>query len=99
MSATKELTLEDLREEIDRIDRSLLELLADRYRTVEEIGRLKARTGKLPLDPAREAGIVRRAAEHARSLGLPDDGAREVFWSVLALCRRGLPAPPSRRAP
>lgn len=92
MSVTTEVTLEDLREEIDRIDRSLLELIAERYRTVEEVGRLKESARMMPLDPAREAGIVRRAAGKARALGLPEEGVREVFWSLLALCRRAIPA-------
>lgn len=90
MSVTTEVTLDDLREEIDRIDRSLMELLTERYRTVEEVGRLKARSGMMPLDPAREAEIVRRAAAEGRARGIPEEGLREVFWSVLALCRRGV---------
>ena len=89
MSVTTEANLESLREEIDRIDRSLVELLAVRYRTVEEVARLKTRLGMMRLDPRREADVVRRAAVEARRMEIPEEGVREVVWAVIGLCRRG----------
>ncbi len=47
--------------------------------------------GALPtLDPAREAVIVRKASEAARAHGIPEEGVRQLFWSMLALCREGV---------
>lgn len=94
MSGTGELAppasaqpLHTLRHEIDRLDASLVEILAERVRIAEEVGRVKARLGLMALDPGREAEIVRRAAVGARGRGVPEEGVRAVFWSVLGLCR------------
>ena len=79
-----------LREEIDRIDRSLVEVLAERYRLAEEVGTLKGGTGIAPVDPRREAEIVRRATAGAREQGVPAEGVRQLFWAVLDYCREGV---------
>ena len=59
--------LDQLRCEVDRIDRALVELLADRLRTVREIARIKAPTanGRPAIRPGREAVILRRLVEQA----------------------------------
>lgn len=82
--------LDRLRERIDAVDASIVEALSTRYRLAEEVGRLKGQ-GALPaLDPAREAVIVRKASEAARARGIPEEGVRQLFWSMLALCREGV---------
>jgi chorismate mutase / prephenate dehydratase len=59
--------LENLRAEIDRIDRALLELLIERTDVVRRIGDLKQdhQSGKLAVRPAREAQILRRLVADA----------------------------------
>lgn len=54
--------LEELRQEIDRIDRALLELLIERVDLVRRIGAVKGDrlNGRLAARPAREAVILRR---------------------------------------
>jgi chorismate mutase/prephenate dehydratase len=54
--------LEDLRAEVDRVDRSILELLIERADLVERIGAVKddRRNDRLAVRPAREAEILRR---------------------------------------
>ncbi|HEU0078936.1 MAG TPA: chorismate mutase, partial [Longimicrobiaceae bacterium] len=64
--------LQRLRGEIERIDREIVSLVAERVRLAREVGKAK-RAADLPtLDPAREAAVVRRAGALAREAGLVD---------------------------
>lgn len=79
--------LEALREEIARIDRELVELLARRLQLAVEIGRVKGDLRLPIMDPGREAEVVRRAAALARERGIDPELARDVFWRVIAQAR------------
>jgi chorismate mutase len=79
--------LERLRREIARIDRSLVRGLAARQRLATRAAAVKRDAGLPTLDPAREAAVVRAAADVAREKGLPPDVVRAIFWQVIALCR------------
>jgi chorismate mutase/prephenate dehydratase len=87
MSAPRD-SLETLRDEVARIDEALLTLLAQRLEVARRIGDVKRRAGRAVCDPAREAHVVRRAAERARALGVPEDDVRALTWRVVALTRR-----------
>ena len=76
------------RQEIERIDRDLVRLLADRVRVGKEIGQLKQAAGLPTIDPAREAEVIRRAGEMARDAGIPDEPVRAIFWQIIGLSRR-----------
>lgn len=54
--------LEELRQDVDRIDRALVELLIERTQVVRRIGEVKGdrQNGRLAARPAREAVILRR---------------------------------------
>jgi chorismate mutase len=60
--------LEDLRQEIDRIDRSIVDLLIERTSVVRSIGEIKGDRvdGRIAIRPAREAVILRHLAAQAR---------------------------------
>ena len=75
------------RGEIERIDRQLVTLIAERVQAAREIGRAKRDAGLRTLDPAREAVVVRRAGELAREAGLDDEVVRRIFWQLIALSR------------
>jgi len=75
------------RGEIERIDRQLVTLIAERVQAAREIGRAKRDAGLKTLDPAREAVVVRRAGELAREAGLDDEVVRRIFWQLIALSR------------
>ena len=78
-----------LREKIESVDRSLIELIADRVRLAREIGTEKRAAGLPTLDTKREAAVVRRAVVQARETGLDcDDEIRQVFWLLIGLSRR-----------
>jgi chorismate mutase-like protein len=60
-----ERTLSQLRDEIDRLDDQLMDLLLSRARLVDEIGPLKGASGAPILRPGREAMILRRLLDRA----------------------------------
>lgn len=79
--------LEEIRERILEVDRSLVGLVGERRNLVLEVGRLKEAMGLPVLDPAREAQVVRRAAELARTLDVDEELVRDVVWRIIASAR------------
>ena len=78
-----------LRAEIEKVDRSLVQLIADRVRLAREVGAAKRAAGMPTLDHVREAAVVRRAVALARDAGLTsDDEVRQIFWQLIGLSRR-----------
>lgn len=80
--------LHALREEIEEIDRTLIALIARRVQAARQVGRTKRANGLPILDPAREAAVVRRAVELARSYQLDEEDMREIYWHIIGLSRR-----------
>jgi chorismate mutase/prephenate dehydratase len=79
--------IEALRREIEALDDRLVELVDRRVALARRIGDLKREARGATLDPEREAAVIRRAVESARSRGLPTEPVRELFWTLLGLCR------------
>jgi chorismate mutase len=75
------------RQRIAAIDGELVRLMAERVALAREIGRSKRDAGAATLDPGQEAAVVRRGVEAARSQGLPVEPVREIFWSLVGMCR------------
>lgn len=80
--------LESLRGELEELDRRIIDELAARAALARRIGREKRANGLPTLDPAREAAVVRQAGELARAAGLPEEEVRQIYWQIVALCRR-----------
>jgi chorismate mutase len=80
--------LDGVRHAIEELDRSIILALAERMQLARAAAAAKRGAGLPTLDPAREAAVVRRAAELAREHCLPADGVRDIFWQVIGLCRR-----------
>jgi chorismate mutase len=75
-------TLSDLRVEIDRIDKSMHELLIERGRVIDQLIEIKARQGGgSAFRPAREASMMRAIVERHRGR-LPLDTV-ESIWRVI----------------
>jgi 3-deoxy-7-phosphoheptulonate synthase len=82
-----DLGVPNLRDEIDRIDREVVELIARRLRRALEIAALKQERG-LPLrSPEREAELLAEAQEEGRRFGLEDDFVAELFDLLLTHTR------------
>lgn len=79
--------LERLRREISDVDGELIGLLRRRLELAQRIGAVKERTGRPVMDPAREAEVVRRAAEAARERGVDPELVRDVLWRIIAQAR------------
>ena len=80
--------LGEIRTEIERIDRALIELIAERVQLARRVGTVKQAAGLPTLDPPREAAVVRRAGALAREAGLEDEDVRYIFWHLIGLSRR-----------
>lgn len=76
------------REEIERIDKEIIDLLARRLSLGKRTGALKRAAGLPILDPTREAAVIRRVTTVARDAGLPPEPIREVFWQIVGMSRR-----------
>ena len=71
-----ELSLDALREEIDKIDEVIVRLLDRRARCAYAIGRIKKEQGASIYEPAREAAVMAHIKEVNAMLGGPlDEGA------------------------
>jgi len=88
VAALPEVRLQHLRGEIERIDRALVETLAERVRMARQVGAAKRELGLPTLDPAREAFIVRRASQLAREAGVHEEDVRYIFWQIIGMARR-----------
>jgi chorismate mutase / prephenate dehydratase len=80
--------LEDLRTEIERLDREIVDAIRRRRDLAMQVGEEKGTLGLPTLDPEREAAVVRRAGRLARDAGLPEEEVRAIFWRLIGLCRR-----------
>ena len=80
------MDIKELREQIDGIDRELVDLYCRRMETAREIGRFK-RENNLPVrDSGREKELLDRAAEQAGARHA--DGVRALYQLLLEQSRR-----------
>ncbi|MCC6319418.1 MAG: chorismate mutase [Gemmatimonadaceae bacterium] len=77
-----------LREEIELLDRQIIELVVQRARLAEEAGEAKRVAGLPLLDPVREARVMETAAEAARQAGIPDADVRQIFRLLITIARK-----------
>jgi chorismate mutase len=68
-----ELSLDALREEIDKIDEVIVRLLDRRARCAYSIGRIKKEQGATIYEPQREAAVIAHIKEVNTNLGGPLD--------------------------
>lgn len=80
------MSLPQIRQQIDKIDAQLLELLNARARLAEEIGRIKRAAGQAVLAPDREEVLLRGLVK--KNTGPLDAAAvRAIFREILSSCR------------
>lgn len=80
---TKNMTLEELRNELSAVDKRLVELVAERQRLVGRIGRNKQSTGTGTRDYAREKDVLDMARSQAESLGLDPQLAENILRELI----------------
>jgi chorismate mutase len=81
------LSIEDWRDEIDRIDEELVRLLNERSKCAIEIGRIKREIGQPVYSPERERQVI----EHVTGSNggpLDDEGMQRLFERIIDESRR-----------
>ncbi|SNR85742.1 prephenate dehydratase [Desulfurobacterium atlanticum] len=81
-------TLEELRKEIDGIDRQIIDLLSRRAKLASEVGEVKRKKGLPFYVPEREAEILTKLEELNKNYGvLPPESIRAIFREIISACR------------
>ncbi len=80
--------LDELREEIEEIDRDIVESIARRIYVVESIAEVKKERGMEIHDPDREKVVLERVAERAESLDVDPDDVCEVFELLMEISKK-----------
>lgn len=79
-------SIKKLRGRVDHVDRSLLELISQRARLVQEIGDIKARNGQSVFVPGRERALL--AGLKAKNNGpLSAEAVENIFREIVHTCR------------
>ncbi|HUB28801.1 MAG TPA: chorismate mutase [Terracidiphilus sp.] len=80
------MTLEELRKQIDDLDRQLVELLSERARAALMIGHLKVKTSLPVYEPAREK-IIYSNVRAANKGPLPDIELTHIYERIIDVMR------------
>jgi chorismate mutase-like protein len=80
------MTLEELRNQIDALDRQLVELLSERARAALMIGHLKAATSLPVYEPAREK-VIYANVRAANKGPLPDIELTHIYERIIDVMR------------
>ena len=82
------MTLDELRQNIDRVDEVLVRLLNERARCVCEIGRLKKASGLEVYQPDREKAVLTHVREVACEGPLGSEAIGRLFERIIDEARR-----------
>ncbi|MCE9615942.1 MAG: chorismate mutase [Lentisphaerae bacterium] len=81
------MNLDELRQQVDDIDRDLMDLLCRRAETALKIGREKQRQGTAIHDPDREEAVLKHVSALNRG-PLRSEDVRRLFRDIMAACTR-----------
>jgi chorismate mutase len=79
------MSLDELRDEIESIDRGLVELIAQRTYVADSIARVKREEGLPTTDEDQEQRVMERAAENAERFEVDADRVKAVFEELIEL--------------
>jgi len=79
----KEEVLGDLREDIDRVDKQLVDLLVKRKQLVAEVGQVKNKHGLPVYLPEREAALLQARRSEAEKRGLSPDLMEDLLRRIM----------------
>jgi len=80
-----DMNLDQLREEIESIDRELVELIAQRTYVADSIARVKREEGLPTTDEDQEQRVMERAARNAERFEVDADRVKAVFEELIEL--------------
>ena len=75
-------TLENYREEIDKIDEDLLNVLAKRFIVVREVGKLKKEKNIQPLDEKRWKIVLEKVKAKAKKYFLSEKFIEKIYEEI-----------------
>ncbi len=75
--------IEEIRQQLDRIDRAILQNLADRQTVIKIISELKQQNNRKVVDLNREHTVLSRVRDAAREYGLDHYYAEQLFREIL----------------
>jgi chorismate mutase-like protein len=81
-------SLPDLRNQIDAIDKAIVDLLAQRMQVCAEVAEIKAETGAAVIQPARVRDVLASRRQWAIDSGVDADFAEQLFRTLLAETHR-----------
>ena len=83
------MSLEDLRKRIDDVDARIVELIGERIRIAEEIGRGKKAQGKLIEDKERESRVLENIKSIARDkkISIGQEDIENIYRRIIAACK------------
>ena len=80
-----EMNLDELREEIQSIDREIVELIAQRTYVAESIAAVKREHGLPTTDESQEDAVMERAGENAQRFDVDDNLVKAIFRLLIEL--------------
>ena len=83
---TDKLNIPTLRQRIDQIDDTILDLLKERLDCAKTIGQLKTETNRAKWDPQRELEIYDRLRKNNNDI-FPYKALRSIFHEIITTCR------------
>jgi len=83
--APEDMTLEELRREIEAIDREIVDRIARRTYVAETIAEVKAEQGLPTTDETQEEAVMERAGENAERFDLDANLVKAVFRLLVEL--------------
>lgn len=86
MTKEQPLTIETVRQNIDRIDETILNLLKERLGYAKEIGKLKDESKRAKWDPSRERAIYQRLKKLNDGV-FPEKVIHSIFHEIITTCR------------
>ena len=80
-----DMDLDELREEIQNIDREIVELIAQRTYVADTIAQVKEEQGLPTTDEEQEQAVMERAGENAQRFDVDDNLVKAIFRLLIEL--------------
>jgi chorismate mutase len=79
------MTLEELRAEIEAIDRDIVDLIARRTYVADTVAQVKAKRGLETVDEGQEEAVMQRAGENAEAFDVDANLVKAIFRLLIEL--------------
>ncbi|MXR20248.1 chorismate mutase [Halobacterium bonnevillei] len=80
-----DMSLEELRDEIETIDREIVDLIARRTYVADTIADVKAERGMATTDESQEEAVMERAGENAEAFDVDPNLVKAIFRLLIEL--------------